>query len=161
LDPWRDKERLRTWGHVATASPYLGFPDWALRPILTNFDQFTPKRPQGHMMHVTPAHQLPATSGSGFGGPGSLTVEGLQEHNGTAIKTIAFLIAFAQFTVLLNQRDTCSPRGTLTAPNLQSMTQNCMNHLSQLSISHHASSRDGGAGVCCGVPQGCQEWTAA
>jgi len=33
--------------------------------------------------------------------------------------------------VLSNQRDTCSPRGTLTTPNLQSVTRNCMNHPSQ------------------------------
>src|SRR5712675_1704224 len=98
---------------------------------MTKLPQFTPKRPIcGHVMHVIPARQ-PATSGGGFGGPGSLSVEGLQEHNRTAIKTIAFLIAFARFMVLSNQRDTCSPRGTLTTPNLQSVTRNCMNHPSQ------------------------------
>jgi len=51
--------------------------------------------------------------------------EGLREHNGTAIQKIAFLIAFARYTILSRKVQT---GGTLAAPNLQGVTRTCMNH---------------------------------
>jgi hypothetical protein len=81
------------------------------------FDRFTPKRPIcAHVMHVTPARLVSRHGGLPQTG---LNVDAprTQWDDSQGIKTIAFLVAFARYTVLSKAMQT---RTTLAAPNLQS-----------------------------------------
>src|SRR5712672_1507370 len=86
-------------------------PPFSRLGLKTDFDRFTPKvtdsrardaRDSGASAEGQPHWPVAALVGQ----------EGPREHNRTAIKKIAFLIAFPRYTILSNQR-------------------NCMNHPSQ------------------------------
>jgi hypothetical protein len=94
------------------------------------FDRFTPKRPIcGHVMHVTPARLVSRRGGEPQEG---LNVDAprTQRDDSQGIKTIAFLVAFAQYTVLskpMQTRTTLASK-VLYDSDLESRTRKCVSH---------------------------------